>query len=685
MENASSRQELTQQESLLRRTQIWFTYQGLVQRIKDALGFGLKRSTELERVQRERDLYKGQAEALASEKDDLLSKAEDQTRQLQDKHNKRIESLQASHLGLIGDLKTEIEAAKRAAEEAEAMSKDKLDDLADKLATEAKENTILRDQLQKEEQAHHDRVKEVEAHSRVIEKQLAVVQNQFNELETLMKAKEAAHRAEINNKPNELPELQKRVNELQHELDLKVALLRSALQNLKASHSESEDAMVRSIIEAIEKGIPRATLATFEQPMDNSVRKTYGTLVKGLDAVYRRLVPESERPPKSKPTRGAEASNFEYEVVEYVFSSLKVALPQPPSGRGAGISFQLPLTASQADTVAGQLLPTKSLGATVPQVPDREPFELAEVVSLANYSRWKRELYENSIIDQSSIRLVDILPGSEDDEIAVHFDVHPLSKVATQYEGLSYVCGKPDPAQNIIVNGVEAPVGPNLFDALKSLRHRASTRRIWIDAICINQMSLNEKSKEVQKMGPIYGLAKTVNVYLGTPLPPGATDTDSTSIGTFLKFLNRDEEGRAVNRYAGKGLKTLESICKDCRTDVHDVCKGFIEVCRQPWWGRIWTMVSSAFLIAALCLMFGARCACKTFWSQRWFSFLTPEKRWFGQLPFTILHARHSFSTLSSDKISNSKNSTSLKKSLYSTGAASMPAMLPLSETLVCS
>jgi len=102
----------------------------------------------------------------------------------------------------------------------------------------------------------------------------------------------------------------------------------------------------------------------------------------------------------------------------------------------------------------------------------------------------------------------------------------------------------------------------------------------------------------------IYSRAKTVIVFLGAPKP-----SESTSISIFLKFLNRDGEGEAADRYAGRGLRTLQRICEKCQTDVHDVYKGFIEVCRQPWWRRVWTLVSSALLIEPSCFMLTTRCA----------------------------------------------------------------------------
>jgi hypothetical protein len=123
----------------------------------------------------------------------------------------------------------------------------------------------------------------------------------------------------------------------------------------------------------------------------------------------------------------------------------------------------------------------------------------------------------------------------------------------------------------------------------------------------------------------IYSRAKTVNVFLGAPKP-----SKSTSISIFLKFLNRDGEGEAADRYAGRGL---ERICEKCQIDVHDVYKGFIEVCRQPWWRRVWTLVSSALLIEPSCFMLATRCAFRTYLTSVLILILHDERAVFLSAP----------------------------------------------------
>ena len=389
-------------------------------------------------------------------------------------------------------------------------------------------------------------------------------------------------------------------------------------QQPNARDATEDDILVENITKALEDAAPRpsANSGASDQPdlpkaepqPVSSVRKTYESRVEELDAVYCRVVPETGRLPKPKANRGAPIDDYDIQVADYVFSSLMVALPQPhDSRRGTEIAFQPPVYNTLENTIVHTNVDfelTSSPANTAAPVPDEGPFEPEVEATLVNYRTWDRELYSELCLNRFSIRLVGILPGSPGDDVSVCMDVHPLNEVARQYEALSYAWGDPEPAKNIFVNQKEARINPNLYDALISLRQRDSIRPIWIDAICLNQMSLAEKSKEVQKMGQIYSLAKTVNVFLGAPSPH-----NSTFINSFLRFLNRDDEGQAADRYAEEGLSGLDRICEKCQTDVRDVCKGFLEACLQPWWGRIWTLVSSVFFHRAM-LLYACYTAC---------------------------------------------------------------------------
>lgn len=63
--------------------------------------------------------------------------------------------------------------------------------------------------------------------------------------------------------------------------------------------------------------------------------------------------------------------------------------------------------------------------------------------------------------------------------------------------------------------GAYLPITHNLDVALRHIRHKDRKRSIWIDAICINQSSIEEKSRQVAIMGQIFSQADNVIIWLG--------------------------------------------------------------------------------------------------------------------------------------------------------------------------
>ena len=101
-----------------------------------------------------------------------------------------------------------------------------------------------------------------------------------------------------------------------------------------------------------------------------------------------------------------------------------------------------------------------------------------------------------------------------------------LSDVEEQpprYIGLSYTWGDPQTRRPILVGDKIFWATENLAIALEHLQEGGKTIVFWIDAICIDQTNLNEKSIQVQRMGNIFASAALVIAWLG----PAGDDSDS--------------------------------------------------------------------------------------------------------------------------------------------------------------
>ncbi|KAJ8064481.1 hypothetical protein OCU04_006815 [Sclerotinia nivalis] len=84
-----------------------------------------------------------------------------------------------------------------------------------------------------------------------------------------------------------------------------------------------------------------------------------------------------------------------------------------------------------------------------------------------------------------------------------------------EYEALSYVWGDASIQRTIIFNEIPFSVTQNLAIALHHLRLSDKPRRLWVDALCINQSDVKERNEQVRLMGEIYSMAKPVLIWLG--------------------------------------------------------------------------------------------------------------------------------------------------------------------------
>lgn len=218
-------------------------------------------------------------------------------------------------------------------------------------------------------------------------------------------------------------------------------------------------------------------------------------------------------------------------------------------------------------------------------------------------------------------RLVTIHPGEYDDEIAVDLSDFALEetdesrlrerRVATPeyrasasepepepepaqpeplyYEALSYVWGSPEDPSSVFVGGGRRviPITRNLDVAMRHLRYPDRPRVVWIDALCIDQANLGEKSRQVGYMGYVYWSAPRVVVWLG----PEADDSHHA-----MDLLNSVGEKIQVD------WKTMAYSCvaeedeavwgwrrheRDLPMDDRDWAAVWA-FAKRPWFRRIW-------------------------------------------------------------------------------------------------
>lgn len=136
------------------------------------------------------------------------------------------------------------------------------------------------------------------------------------------------------------------------------------------------------------------------------------------------------------------------------------------------------------------------------------------------FQEGQEPLYRPLLADE--IRLLEVLPSltdSEDEDVYCLLKYTSLSN-PTSYDALSYTWGDPAlPQVTINVNGHDLLVTENCKRALLMLRReveiRGETENIWIDAICINQQDIAERSQQVPLMRDIYWNCQALIIWLG--------------------------------------------------------------------------------------------------------------------------------------------------------------------------
>ncbi|KAH8711994.1 heterokaryon incompatibility protein-domain-containing protein, partial [Phaeosphaeriaceae sp. PMI808] len=112
------------------------------------------------------------------------------------------------------------------------------------------------------------------------------------------------------------------------------------------------------------------------------------------------------------------------------------------------------------------------------------------------------------------IRLLKIKPSNEGERLQGELSCVALGKKC-HFIALSYFWGKSNKTKPILVNGYEIPIMKNLYQAFMQLRKQQESVFVWVDAICINQGSVEEKNYQVGQMTKIYSAAEEVIAWLG--------------------------------------------------------------------------------------------------------------------------------------------------------------------------
>ncbi|KAL8916279.1 MAG: hypothetical protein Q9208_008608 [Pyrenodesmia sp. 3 TL-2023] len=115
-------------------------------------------------------------------------------------------------------------------------------------------------------------------------------------------------------------------------------------------------------------------------------------------------------------------------------------------------------------------------------------------------------------------RLMLLAPGNGLDPLVCSLTIVDIQN-APQYEALSYVWGHDLASQPVWCEGGFIPIKSNLDVALRNLRLPGQSRRLWVDALCIDQGNTSERTRQVGYMRLVYKHAARTIVWLGLKSP----------------------------------------------------------------------------------------------------------------------------------------------------------------------
>lgn len=150
------------------------------------------------------------------------------------------------------------------------------------------------------------------------------------------------------------------------------------------------------------------------------------------------------------------------------------------------------------------------------------------------------------------------------------------------YTALSYVWGSDERPCLIFLDGKEFAITQSLHDALRDMRDATRARRIWADALCINQNDIPERNAQVKLMGKIYGLAASTIIYLGH------LTEDAANVLAAITWYATEADNEIYDELTGT------KPAADGDTEQAEV-DALVEVASRdllsrPWFQRVWVL-----------------------------------------------------------------------------------------------
>ncbi|KAH8599239.1 heterokaryon incompatibility protein-domain-containing protein [Bisporella sp. PMI_857] len=193
--------------------------------------------------------------------------------------------------------------------------------------------------------------------------------------------------------------------------------------------------------------------------------------------------------------------------------------------------------------------------------------------------------------EQREIRLLRLLRRKPFQRMRCEL-IHVQLDDAPPFEAISYTWRDEGPSISTSISGASLKVTPAVREILEYRQTIFGERFFWIDALCINQEDLDEKSDQIPLMKDIYKSASRVIVWLG-PMQD-VKDADGAR-GQLMQLVSEEH------------LYTSEELYRRVMTSTNPGWFALNEMLEHPWFSRVW-VIQEVSAAATVHIMYGNVC-----------------------------------------------------------------------------
>lgn len=226
--------------------------------------------------------------------------------------------------------------------------------------------------------------------------------------------------------------------------------------------------------------------------------------------------------------------------------------------------------------------------------------------------------YIYGALKPGSFRLLTLLPALKFEEtIQCTVDDYELDDpTRPPHKALSYLWGDPSRTIPMLLQGKTANITENLHEALQYVRKNDRKIILWVDALCIDQQNIHERTAQVSQMRDIYTGADEVLAWLGTH------HTGSERVFENLQHVWEQTEVDGGESSADPYENPLVSESLNLPFNRHNRLQ-LVGLLNRPYWRRIWILQEIAVatrltLMCAECSIPWQALAGPLLWRQRY-------------------------------------------------------------------